>query len=246
MKNGLKWTLIGLVSLVLLGFLAAWWYDQPRPKGKAGPEAERLAQHMMDAVNLSAWQATGAVQWNFAGQHEHLWDRDRSLARVRWGDTEVLLDLSTQRGQAYREGQALPEGESRPLVEEAWSYWVNDAFWLNPVAKLYDQGATRQLVEEQGEKKLLVHYQSGGVTPGDSYLWTLDPDGRPQAWQMWVSVIPIGGVSATWEGWQELTTGAWVSTQHQLGPVALTLSEVQGADTLPDLAGADDPFLPLL
>jgi hypothetical protein len=61
---------------------------------------------------------------------------------------------------------------------------------------------------------------------------------------MWVSIIPIGGLEASWEGWIQLSTGAWVSTVHEVGPMTLTLTDVKGAASVMELLG-EDPFLGL-
>ncbi len=199
---------------------------------------------MMAAVQAEAWDSTGAVRWTFPGGHQHLWDRERHLAQVRWDDYEVLVDLDTRRGRAFKQGQPLSQSENQDLVEQAWAYWVNDAFWLNPVVKAFDRGTERALVQtETDEMALLVSYRSGGATPGDAYLWHLDSESkRPEAWQMWVSVIPIGGLEATWTEWQQLSTGAWVATYHKLGPLPLEITEVKGAKTLGELTEGKNPF----
>jgi hypothetical protein len=242
-----KKVLYVLLILIVLLAAAGWWLHEPRPTGNPGPAADALAKVMMQSVRADAWDSTGAVQWTFAGTHHHLWDRERHLAQVSWGDNRVLLPLSTREGVAFASGTRVPTEQAQSLLQEAWEYWVNDAFWLNPVVKAFDEGTQRALVEtESGGQALLVSYASGGATPGDAYLWQLDPTTkRPQAWQMWVSVIPIGGLSATWEGWQQLETGAWVATKHGLGPVNLTITDVGGAATLSALVGQDDPFAPL-
>lgn len=56
----------------------------------------------------------------------------------------------------------------------------------------------------------------GGTTPGDSYLWLLNEDDQPKAFQMWVSIIPIGGIEASWEQWKETPNGAFLPQLHQL------------------------------
>ncbi len=94
----------------------------------------------------------------------------------------------------------------------------------------------------QGIQTLLV---GEGISANESYLWLLDANDRPRAWRMWVSVIPIGGLEATWEGWTQLPTGAWVSTLHHVGPVTMQLKDVAGAETLSSLVPGGDPFAPL-
>lgn len=247
MKKFLKWASFILLGLLFLAILAGWWVHEPRPEGYgSAAEADSLARAMQMAVDDSAWDETGAVRWTFAGMNRHLWDRERSLAQVEWENVRVLVELGTQRGVAFVDGARADTGEEAELVKAAWAKWVNDSFWLNPIGKLFDEGTTRQLMRwEDGSEGLLISYRSGGTTPGDAYGWKLRTDGRPMRWKMWVSVIPIGGLEASWEGWQQLQTGVWVATQHQMGPVTLEMTELEGAATLEQLMPGKDPFAPL-
>ena len=221
--------------------------------------AEALARSLEESVNVAAWARTGAVRWTFPGGRRHLWDRARNLERLRVGDTTVLLDLHTRRGRVFR-GDAEVTGRKRDRwLERAWDAWVNDSFWLNPVAKIHDPGTERRLVRLDARQAggglgpragLLVTYTSGGNTPGDSYLWIPgDPAGegpaRPAAWRMWVSILPVGGLRVTWEDWVRLETGAWVSTLHRGLGVPLRLADVAGTADLAGLEPGSDPFAPL-
>jgi len=124
--------------------------------------------------------------------------------------------------------------------------WINDSFWLNPVAKLFDPGTQRRLVALPGDEEgLLITYRSGGATPGDSYLWLVGADDLPHAWRMWVSILPLGGIKASWEDWLTLGTGARVATRHRLWGFTLELQEVAGACTLAELEPGPDPFAAL-
>lgn len=236
--------------LVLTGTLAVTYLvvDQPRPRGRVGPAAEALAARLEAAVDVEAWNETGAVRFVFAGRHHHLWDRRRDFARVRWGDVEALLHAGRPSGRAYRNGRELHGSEARSVLQDAHAHWINDTFWLNPLAKLRDPGVELSLVDlEDGREALLVTYASGGLTPGDAYLWLPGAEDRPSAWRLWVSIIPLGGLEVGWTGWSRLSTGAWVSTRH---PTALgwtlELSEVRGAADLRSLVPGSDPFAPLL
>jgi hypothetical protein len=135
--------------------------------------------------------------------------------------------------------------EARELREQAYAHWINDSFWLNPVVKLFDEGTTRALVAQpDGSDALLLSYASGGLTPGDAYLWIGDPSAPPRAWKMWVSILPIGGVECTWDRWQTLSTGAKISTRHDCGIFVLELTDVEGAADVVALEG-EDPFAAL-
>jgi len=247
MRAVLKWMGIILGVLLLLGLLAGWILHEPRPAGQRGPAADDLARKMLAAVRVEAWDTTAFVGWTFAGRHHYLWDKERHFCRVRWGDMEVLLDLNTITGVASQAGRQLNGEAATDAVQQAWAFFANDSFWLNAVVKAFDPGTTRSIVPlEDGSQGLMVHYASGGVTPGDSYLWILDADGRPLAWKMWVQVLPIGGLSTTWEGWTTLSTGALVATMHSNALFTLKISDVQGAATAAGFGLPDDPFTTLL
>lgn len=235
---------IVLIAALLFGLLKL--FDKALPAGEPGPAADAFARGMADAVDVDAWSRTGAVTWDFSGRQQHLWDRRRGFARVTWKQYEVLLDLQSRRGVARHDGQELDATETAPLLEKAWAFWCNDSFWLNPVAKLFDDGVVRSLAEVDGNPGLLVTYGSGGVTPGDSYLWAADGDGLPETWWMWTQILPVGGVKASWDGWITLDTGARVATEHKIGVLTLALSDVRGASSLGELVGDTDPFAPLV
>ena len=97
-----------------------------------------------------------------------------------------------------------------------------------------------------GNHSLLVTFTRACATPGDAYLLSVDADGLPTAWKMWVSILPLGGLTASWEDWIVLESGALISQTHQIGPIALRLRKIAGGSVLTDLAPGTDPFLPLL
>src|SRR6185503_15420250 len=202
-----------LAALVIALLIAV--HHRPTPT-TTGPDADALARTMLKSVDADAWARTGAVRWRFFN-HQHLWDRTRGFERVRWGKHEVLLDLATREGRTREGGREITErSEHARLLEEAYAYFINDMFWLNPVVKAFDPGTSRAIGRLDGKRVLLVSYASGGLTPGDRYLWILDDHGRPERWRLWVKILKVGGVEITWQGWTKLATGAWVSTEHRL------------------------------
>ena len=237
--------LVFLLSTAALS-IAAPAAAERRPTGTSGPEADALARRMLAAVDEPAWQRTGAVRWTFRGDRHHLWDRRRGLARVRWADVEVLVDLASREGIARERGVRVDDDRAAKLVAKAFARWTNDSFWLNPLVKLFDPGTERRLVRlGDGGDALLVEYTAGGLTPGDAYLWLLGADDLPIAWKMWTSNLPKGGVKASWEGWVELATGARIATLHKLALGKVTIEDLAGAATLAELEPGPDPFAAL-
>jgi hypothetical protein len=235
--------ILGLVTLVAVGYSA----NDPRPVGQPGPEADALARSMEAAVRKDAWDRTGAVRWSFFEQHHYVWDRDRDLVELKWGDSRALFRTGDQTGRVWSGGTEQTGADAEEALRAAYAYWINDSFWLNPVVKLFDPGVERSLVKlDDGRNALLISYTSGGVTPGDAYLWIPGPDGMPSSWRMWVQIIPIGGIETTWDGWTELSTGAKVSTQHEgWGRMMTFITKVEGAENLEALeveAGLFDPL----
>lgn len=244
----IKYLVIPLVLILCLGFACFQYLNEPLPEGKTGPAADELANKMLKAVSNDQWLETGAVKWEFlvgSKYHKHIWDKKRHFAQVEFEQYIVQIDINRRTGVVLNKSQDLSELKKLELCEKAWKYWANDSFWLNPVSKIFDPGTSRSIVEQkEGTESLLITYSTGGVTPGDSYLWILDENNRPKAWKMWVSIIPIGGLEFSWEGWTSLTTGAMVATTHQ-GIMDVFISNVRGKSTLNQLTGSKDIFAKL-
>ena len=242
MKRALKWTGIILLTLIGVIFLIGWVMNEPLPEGETGPEADALAERMMDAVNKQAWDTTRFVTWTFNSAildpHNFVWDKTNNVVQVTWQDYQVVVINDLVEGEAYQNGVLISDPELHDnLVKKAWAFFCNDSFWLNAVVKAFDPGVERRLIkQEEGNDALLVTYSSGGVTPGDSYLWILDDDGRPNAWQMWVKVLPIGGIKTSWQDYKELPGGALVAQNHFNGERGVKIQDLNAAQDLQDLA----------
>jgi len=246
-KSGILKVVIGLSAVVLIGLTVLYFaYNEDRPQGKTGPAAEALAQKMLTAINNDAWQEVNYVQWTFPGAHQYLWDKKRHLVQVKWDDKMVLLDPSAVDGVAHVKEKKLGKEEGDSIVKDAWGYFINDSFWLNAPALVNQPGTVRSIVTaEDGDQQLMVTYTSGGDTPGDSYLWKLDANGRPLSYQMWVNIIPIGGMEFTWEGWKEMPNGAMLSSTHQSAAVTLELTDIKTGDNYTEFGLDADPFAPI-
>jgi len=217
MKKLLK--IIGVIVVIIFAFIAISYLvlNQPLPKGESGPEADAMAERMMEALNYAAWQNTETVSWTFRDGHHYEWNKAEDVVTVQWGDHEVVLNTKTQTGIVIN-GQNYSFDQVNELTQKAIDFFNNDSFWLAAPFKVFDQGTERSIVELSDDQQgLMVNYTSGGSTPGDSYVWILDENDRPVAIKMWVQILPIGGLEFTWENYKTLTSGAMIAQDH-LGP----------------------------
>lgn len=241
----MKKFLVTALAIFAIGTLAFLIADDSLPDGKAGPDAEALAEQMLDAINSDAWEKIPFIAWSFRDAHHYVWDKENHVSSVKWDDYEAVIDLNSVTGRATKAGVVLTGAELDEAVQTAWAYWCNDSFWLNAPAKAKDAGTTRKIVTgDDGSEQLLVQYESGGVTPGDAYLWILDENYLPTSYKMWVSIIPIGGVEATWEDWVE-KGGALISTSHKMGPLEIPIGNLEVGDSPEDFGLARDYFTSL-
>lgn len=245
MKNGIKFILIGIVIFASFSFVLYPSFNASRPEGKQGEEAERLAKKMLEAVGNKEWVNTEWVSWDFPGGHHYVWNKKRSLVYVSWKKNEVYLVIDERdKSKVLQKGKPVVDGNRKDLIEKAWKYFCNDSFWLAAPFKIYDEGTSRAIVpSKKGKNLLLVSYDSGGVTPGDAYLWELTDEGMPLNFKMWVSIIPIGGVKATWSNWITKSNGVKFSTKHKLfWVINLTLKNIKTGNSFKNIGWETDFF----
>ena len=233
-----KWILFGGLGLGI--GLFALQKPLPQIDDATCTEADLWAKKIETSINKKAWDTTDVVMWTFANNN-HIWDKRRKLHILQSSKQTTIQSLHSRKGITNRDSTRWTQATQK-VKDRSYAAWINDSFWLNPLAKLFDEGTQRYIVESDGYKGLMVSYMQGGITPGDSYVWFTDEHNKPTHWRMWVSIIPIGGVENTWENWKKLPTGAWISTKHDFGPVSLTISNVKGG-SLQDLFD-QDPFAP--
>ena len=218
-----------LLGLTVFGLLYVI-YNAPLPEGQSGREADKLAKKMLEAIDNEAYQNTRFLEWSFiGGAHRYKWDKEAGKVEVTWDDYSTVLYLNdVSKSFVSKINSTLTAKESKDIRNKARDYFNNDSFWLVAPFKVFDQGTERSIVQlEDGSEALLVTYTNGGSTPGDSYLWTLNSDGFPKSFQMWVQIIPIGGIEATWDDWRVMESGAFLPTSHKLGPMTLTMGKVR-------------------
>jgi len=205
--------LLALILLIVIYVRLA--VHESRPEIQEDQDASVLVNKMKYAINQKAWDTLPYISWSFRDAHHYVWDREANKAIVQWDDYTVHLDPDQVSGKALENG-SLVEGDQDKLVKKAWSYWCNDMYWLAAPFKINDPGTSLAVAKDaEGKEGLLVTYNSGGVTPGDAYLWYLTQDGLPTGYKMWVSIIPVGGIYTSWEDWKSLPGGAKIAQAHQ-------------------------------
>jgi len=213
-KAILRYLGAGFVVLIIVGILAYLFIDESLPNGTQGQAAEELADEMLLVLNKPGFDTLKTIRFTFPGGHHYQWDKANNQVTVSWDDQEIVLDLNQN-----------PE-DYTVLQYQAYEYFINDSFWLVAPFKVRDAGVIRSTVKVKEGRGLLVTYTSGGVTPGDSYLWIIDEDGFPKAWKLWTSNVPIGGLRFGWGGWVE-KEGVWFSTFHPSAVLDIEIEDLE-------------------
>ncbi|WGH76166.1 hypothetical protein P8625_03080 [Tenacibaculum tangerinum] len=214
--------LIGVVALTAVYFMN----DESLPKGKQGAEADALATKMLKSLNYEAYKNTRFIEWSFRGKHFYKWDKQEDIVEVSWDANKVTLHTKNpERSSVLVDGEKV---ENKELLQNAIDYFNNDSFWLIAPYKVFESGIERRIVLHEGKEALLITYTTGGSTPGDSYLWILDDNGMPVSYKMWVSIIPTGGIEATWSDWTTTKSGALLPTKHEMPVGVLDMGDVKG------------------
>lgn len=202
LKKIFKFLLYAALLIIVAGLVGYFIMDKPVPTGVRGNEAEQLADEVLNTLNKKGYDSLSYIAFTFAGIHDYQWNRKENTVQVQWGEQDVFVNLNN-------------EMQSYSLLElKAYEYFINDSFWLVAPFKMRDAGVVRSTVDLEEERGLLLTYTTGGVTPGDSYLWIIDSRGFPTSWKLWTSNIPVGGVELSWAGWKKLN-GVWFSTIHK-------------------------------
>lgn len=220
-----------LPSLLLFGFVYLK-YNEDLPTGIKSEQAELLATKMLDALDHEAYKNTSYLEWTFDKRHHYKWNKAKNTCEVYWKAYKINLDLSdTSKSEAFQNKQKIEDPSSQKLIEKAISFFNNDSFWLVAPYKVFDAGTERSIVTlEDGTEALLVTYTSGGTTPGDSYLWHLDASGKPTSFQMWVDILPINGLKASWSDWTTAESGAQLPTFHKFMIFGFEITDLLGRE----------------
>ena len=221
--------ILSLIAFLLLAFVVLKLvYNDNIPQGETGKPADELAYKMLEAINHQQFTEAKEIHWTFRGVNRYEWKMQEDLVDVYWDDYHVSLQTKNpNQSLAYRNKQETNGEEKKEAIAYATKNFNNDSFWLIAPHKVFDNGTKRQLIEENGQRKLLVTYSSGGTTPGDSYLWELDENYKPIAMKMWVSILPFDGLEARWTNWQMTDGGFPLAEKRTILGIEIPITEVE-------------------
>ena len=217
-----------LPTLLLFGFMY-FKYNEDLPTGTQGEAADILATRMLNVLNHDAYKATDYIEFTFKKRHHFKWNKAENKCEVYWKNIKVNLDLiNHDQSQVFVDELPYTQTDAHDYIHKAEGYFNNDTFWLVAPYKVFDKGVERRLVKtENGKDALLITYTSGGSTPGDSYLWHFDDNGKPKSFQMWVDILPINGLEASWTDWTTTNTEAQFATFHKLLFIGLEIEDIK-------------------
>jgi hypothetical protein len=224
MKALLKKALAAIGILILIGMGLIMYYSDASPKVIPTQSADEIATKMLDALNVKAWDTMKIITWKSKIGVKYTWNKKANTAILEWDEIKVDMELDKVEGKVYKGGKLV---EDRSMVDKAWGYWCNDSFWMFAHYKVFDKGTTRTLVPvDPGKIGLMISYESGGVTPGDKYLWILNDKYIPDGYKMWVKIIPVGGTYASWENWTTLKNGVMVAPKHKMKVMEFEFTDI--------------------
>ncbi|QTD37364.1 hypothetical protein JL193_14890 [Polaribacter batillariae] len=222
MKKFFKFLGVILLLLIVAGIIFYFTKNEELPQGNQGKEADALAVKMYNAINGDAFENTEVIEWSFRNVHHYKWMKQENIVHVSWDKNKVILDTkSPEKSIVFMNDK---ETKNTEIIKKATDFFNNDSFWLIAPYKIFDAGTERRIVNYEEKDALLITYTSGGSTPGDSYLWILDENFLPTSYKMWTNIIPIGGISATWNHFKNTEAGIKLPTKHKLSLLGMEIS----------------------
>ena len=220
---------LGLIGLLFILFIVLKIsFSEDIPSGITGQPADELALKVLKAINHKEFTQASELHWTFAGRNRYEWKLQQDLVDVYWDDYRVSLQTKYPKISFAWKGDEKLKGEAFDnAVATAQANFNNDSFWMIAPHKLFDPGVTRQVIQQDGKQQLLVTYTNGGSTPGDSYLWELDENNQPVAFKMWVSIIPLDGIRATWDDWEMTDCGFPLSRKRNFYGIEIPITDVK-------------------
>ncbi len=235
--------MIAKIYNVLFIFLFVLISCKSIPDGVEGDRAENLAKKMLEFANISAWENTTAVEFTFANLRHHLWDKKRNYIFYKKNNITVYYRKYDFYGKVFIDQREIVDTKKKQeYINEAFSAFINDFYWLQPAFHIYSPGAKRFFIKEN---LLRVTFYEGGITPGDTYLFYLDENGKIETMQMWVQILPIKGLKADFVDYIQTETGVKIAKLRKTSLKNIELTNIKFYKTFPENT-QKDPFKGIL
>ena len=194
-----------------------------KPMGETGNRADELAESMRSSLNYEGYRKLKTIAWTFRNGNKYVWNKKERTVLAEFQGAIVNLNFKDKNHEILRENEL----NGQELIDAAIAHFYNDSFWVVAPFKVFDKDVERQYVETKDGPGLLVTYTSGGITPGDSYLWVLDDNFRPKYWRIWTSNVPIKGMKFEWTDWEQ-HKGVWFALSHKAQfPVNVSIKDIK-------------------
>lgn len=215
-----------LPSILFFSFIY-FKYNEPLPNAKYDDSTQLMVDKIKSFINYEHFSKTDYVSWTFKKRHHFKWYKNKSICVVYWKNIKVKLDLNNQKNSlVYINENLIDNSESKTYIKKAIKLFNNDSFWLVAPFKIEDEGTVLKTTVIDNKKALMVTYTKGGTTPGDTYVWLFDEKGNPKSFKMWVDLIPIGGLEASWNDWILTDSKIKLPTVHKIGPLELQIDQI--------------------
>lgn len=166
-------------------------------------------------------------------RRRHIWRPEDGRLTVEKDDTIIRFQklhdhnptqLAEAPGEHTDAWQSIAPDTEPARAAEAWSWFVNDSYWLLAPAKLFDPGVQRSL-DDQG--RLVLTFGDVGLTPDDRYRLTIDRD--PDVVTRWQFELQDGRSGAfRWRDYQ------------RFGPLYLSTRRVSESESPQTVIKFDD------
>ncbi len=157
------------------------------------------------------------LEWNFFGARDLVWDKEEDRVRIEVPQDSMiyLVDFSDEdlTGAVSKNGVEMTNPDSLDLyLQDAYSMWINDSYWLVQPFKLKDSGVTLTYAGEGEDPQknrpseiLELTFTEVGDTPGNKYRLYVDKESyRINTWQFFRSADDAEpAISTPFDGYQD-------------------------------------------
>lgn len=183
------------VKLAIFGGLFAAVTVNAQSEKPVDAKARQVAEATIDRMGgEDRWADIRYLVWENFGQ-THYWDKWAGDFRWERDSLTSVMNIHSMQGRFWIEGvEVKDEAELKNRLENVYSRWVNNSYWLIMPYKLLDPGVN---LAYMGEEKvgsgqmadvLEMTFEGVGLTPDNKYLVYVDKEtGLVCQWTHWRS-----------------------------------------------------------